>query len=408
MRDARAIAEETARASYGRLVAWVASRTGDIAAAEDALSDAFAAALTHWPETGAPASPEAWLLTAARRKLIDEARRETTRRASTDDVRMLIEEAATAGRADVIADERLKLLFVCAHPAIDRDIRTPLMLQTVLGLDAKRIASAFLTAPATMGQRLVRAKKKIAAANIPFETPAGEALPARAGAVLAAIYAAFATGYDENDVDGLEREALFLAELAADLIPDDGEALGLAALIAFIHARALARRRDGAYTPLDKQDIAEWDLALIDRARAMLARAAAIGAPGRYQIEAAIQATHIDARIEGGDASAEVLALYERLLRVAPSTGAHIAHASALVAAGRPREAASALVALDTSLVLNHQPYWASLAHALAAAGEIEPAKTAYDRAIGLAGDPAVRRFLTRQREKLSASARLG
>ncbi|MCB2098928.1 MAG: hypothetical protein KDE05_14960, partial [Parvularculaceae bacterium] len=300
MSDARAIAEETARASYGRLIAYLAARTRDIAAAEDALNDAFAAALTHWPVSGVPQSPEAWLLTAARRKLIDAARRSETRRTFEPQLLLAVEEAEAMALADSFVDERLKLLFICAHPAIEESIRTPLMLQTVLGLDAARIASAFLVSPATMGQRLVRAKRKIADARISFETPAEHELAPRAADVLNAVYAAFTAGYDgdaDHDASDLSHEALFLARIAASLLPQDAEAQGLLALMCYVESRRGARRRDGAYAPLDDQDTSLWSQPLIDEADDALGRAAALYAPGRYQFEAAIQSAHISGRL---------------------------------------------------------------------------------------------------------------
>lgn len=399
MTDARRVAEEIARTAYGRLVAYLAARSRDIAAAEDALNDAFAAALEHWPHTGPPVSPEAWLLTAARRRLIDMARRAATRRAAEGDILAAIEEAQAMTLEDRFVDERLKLLFICAHPAIDPSVRTALMLQTVLGLDAARIASAFLVAPATMGQRLVRAKRKIADARIPFETPPEQDLPARAVAVLEAIYAAFGAGYDETDGgEQLSAEALFLARLAADLLTDDAEALGLVALMSYVDARKSARRQDGVYMPLDEQDTALWDETLIDAADSALERAASLHQPGRFQLEAAIQSAHMSARLSGDDTRSAVIRLYDRLIAAAPSIGAEIGRAAALVKAGRAEDAIAALDAIDADRIAAHQPYWATRAHALAAIGAADDARAAFDRAIGLSSDPATRRFLARRR----------
>jgi RNA polymerase sigma-70 factor (ECF subfamily) len=405
MFDARAIAEETARASYGRLLALLAARTRDIAAAEDALADAFTAALETWPSRGVPDAPEAWLLTAARRKLIDAGRRAQTRNEAEPSLLIAVEEIAQQSETP-IADERLKLLFVCAHPAIDPDIRTPLMLQTVLGLDAMRVGSAFLVAPTTMGQRLVRAKKKIAAAGIPFETPEAEELPERLSAVLDAIYAAFGAGYDSADGadprgSGLSEEALYLGSLAAALAPEEPEAHGLLSLMLHIHARRAARRNRGEYVPFDHQNTELWDRKLIARAEMALLRAADLGKPGRYQLEAAIQSGHAAARLHGVDNAPTIVSLYEALLGLAPSTGAEVGRAAALLKAGRRKEALAALDAIDKDRASRYQPYWATRAAILAALGDDGDADAAYEKAIGLSEDSAVRDFLFKRRSAL-------
>lgn len=405
MIDARRTAEETARASYGRLLAYLAARTRDIAAAEDALAEAFAAALSHWPLTGAPASPEAWLLTAARRKLIDNARRAATRRDAEPDIVRAIDEAEAMSREDRFVDDRLKLLFICAHPAIDFGVRTPLMLQTVLGLDAARIASAFLVSPATMSQRLVRAKRKIAEARISFETPDADDLAPRAEAVLGAIYAAFGAGYDVGDgAEGggdLADEAMFLARLVNDLLPDDSEALGLLALMSYVEARRDARRAGGAYVPIDDQDTSLWNARLIEAGDDALGKAARLRAPGRYQIEAAIQSAHISGRLSGEDTRAATVRLYDRLVRIAPSIGAEIARAAALLRADEPCAALAALDSIDAARITDHQPYWATRAHALAALRRCAAAAEAFDRAIGLSSETATRAFLQQQKRAL-------
>ncbi|MEZ5892272.1 MAG: DUF6596 domain-containing protein [Parvularculaceae bacterium] len=404
MTDARAIAEETVRASYGRLLAWLAARSGDVAAAEDALADAFRAALEHWPKDGAPDSPEAWIITTARRKLIDNARRAQTRAASQPALMMAAEEAeAQANSADPFPDERLKLMFICAHPAIEESVRTPLMLQTVLGLDAARIASAFLTSPKAMGARLVRAKRKIKAAAIPFVVPAPEHLPERMTSVLDAIYAAFGTGW--NDAGGgaesdLTGEAIYLARLVASLAPDEAEAWGLIALMLHAQARREARRAGGAYVPLEEQDIALWDRDLIAQAEQALGHAWRLKRPGRYQLEAAIQSAHAAGRLQDREVIRDILRLYDHLLAVAPSTGAEVGRAAALGAAGFHKEGLAVLDAIHESLNAAYQPYWAVRAHLLADAGRRDAAGQAYDRAIGLASDEATRRFLMRRKRE--------
>ncbi len=405
---ARAAAEAAARDSYGRLIAYLSARTRNIAAAEDALGDAFAAALDHWSREGPPANPDAWLLTAARRKLIDAGRRASVRKALEPDIIRAVEEAADLAAGEIVVDERLNLLLICAHPAIDEGVRTPLMLQTVLGLDAARIASAFLVSPATMGQRLVRAKRKIAEARIPFAAPDPADLAPRADAVLDAIYAAFGAGYDdaagEDGGADLSREAIFLASLAARLFATNAEAWGLVSLMTFVEARRAARRANGRYVPLDDQLTALWDAKAIAAAEEMLAQAARLKSPGRFQIEAAIQSAHVSARLTGADTRAAVVRLYDRLLAIAPSTGAEIARVGALLKAGRPADALAALNSLDRERLASHQPYWATRAHVLAACGDKEAASAAFDRAIGLSSDPAARAFLAKAKASISAS----
>lgn len=409
MNDARAIADQTARASYGRLLAWLASRRGDVAEAEDALSEAFKSALEHWPVSGIPDKPEAWLLTAARRKIIDAARRQQTRRDSEPSLILAADEAEAAGRdATDFPDERLKLLFVCAHPAIDAAARTPLMLQTVLGLDAERIASAFLVTPATMSQRLVRAKRKIRDAQIPFQLPQSDTLTARLDAVLTAIYAAFNAGYDEamahsdygeSSPDGFSSEAIYLARLIATMMPASGEVEGLLALMLYVDARQDARLVDGEYVPLSKQDIARWDRKMIMEAEAVLARAWAKGDVGRYQIEAAIQSAHFAAALHDRDTSADIVILYERLIDINPTIGATVAYAAALSQSGRANDGIAVLDGLDRKKCDRYQSYWAVRAHLLVQADRLTDAIDAYRRAIGLSENPATRRFL-RDREK--------
>ncbi|MBN8893110.1 MAG: hypothetical protein J0H91_22745 [Rhodospirillales bacterium] len=297
---ARAAAEAAARASYGRLVAWLAARTRDVAAAEDALADAFAAALRTWPARGVPDRPEAWLLTTARRNLGHAARHRLVRAAAAPTLHLLATAAQDRDEAGAFPDERLKLLFVCAHPAIDPAMHTPLMLQSVLGLDAARIAAAFVVAPAAMGQRLVRAKAKIRDAGIRFAVPGPADLPARLAPVLDAVYAAFGTAWDApprgeepgGPAANLGEEAIWLARLIASLLPEEPEALGLLALLLHCQARQPARRDAAGFVPLSAQDPALWSAPLIAEAEAALLRACALGRIGRFQLEAAIQSAH--------------------------------------------------------------------------------------------------------------------
>ena len=406
---ARETAEAVARRSYGKLVAFLAARTGDVAAAEDALSDAFAAALVDWPARGSPRNPEAWLISVARRKLIDAMRRRKSGEAAAGHLRMMAEELeAAAARETEIPDERLSLMFACAHPAIDPGIRAPLILQTILGFDAATIASAFLASPAAMGQRLVRAKHKIGQAGIPFRVPERADLGERLEAVLDAIYAAFAEGWSDpagTDVRrrDLAAEGIWLGRLVTALLPDEPEALGLLALMLHAEARRGARRNgEGEYVPLADQDPATWDAPLIEEAESLLFRASAMGAIGRYQLEAAVQSAHADRRRTGRSDWAAIERLYDALSEISHSPVVAINRAIAIAETRLPAAGLAALDALaDDARLSEYQPYWAARAELLARTGEIDAADQAYERAIGLESDPAVRRFLERRRVQL-------
>jgi predicted RNA polymerase sigma factor len=413
--QARNTADAVARRSYGKLVAFLAARTRDVAAAEDALSEAFAAALTNWPLTGCPASPEAWLLTVARRKMIDVVRRRRSGEVAAAQLQVLAEEldvtAADIARDIEVPDQRLALMFACAHPAIDAGIRAPLILQVVLGLDASMIASAFLMSPTTMGQRLVRAKDKIRQAGIPFRIPDREELPARLGAVLDAIYAAFAEGWaDPGGADVARRdlpdEAMFLGRLVTELLPAEPEALGLLALMLHAQARRRARRNtQGEYVPLAEQDPALWDAEMIGVAEELLLRASALGSIGRYQLEAALQSAHVHRRRTGHSNWHAVLQLYDALWALSGSPVVAINRALAIAETNGARAALDAIegVAADVRLT-EYQPYWAARAELLTKTGAYDEARRAYEIAIGLERDPAVRRFLQRHQLGLPLS----
>jgi predicted RNA polymerase sigma factor len=410
--DAQAVsmADAVARRSYGKLVAFLAARTRDVAQAEDALADAFAAALRDWPVNGCPSNPEAWLMTVARRKLIDGARRRLTAETATGDLQVLSDGFAAAESIGEIPDQRLALMFACAHPAIDIGIRAPLILQTVLGLDAKTIASAFLISPTTMGKRLVRAKDKIRQAGIPFVVPERRELAARLQAVLDAIYAAFAEGWSDpvgTDVArrDLTEEALFLARLVTELLPAEAEALGLLALMLHAEARRRARRNtEGEFVPLAEQDVALWDVRMIDDAEALLKRASALDAIGRYQLEAALQSAHVHRRRTGKSNWAAIVELYDALFALSLSPVIAINRALALA---EVQGAAAALKAMPEAdhdpRLAEYQPYWAARAELLTKTGAHGEAWRAYDIAVGLERDPAVRRFLQRRQAAVSA-----
>ncbi|WP_266159382.1 RNA polymerase sigma factor [Dyella silvatica] len=406
--QARRTADAVARRSYGKLVAFLAARTRDVAAAEDALSEAFAAALAVWPLQRCPANPEAWLLTVARRKLIDAARRRQSGDMAAAQLQLLAEGLQWVAQAD-IPDQRLALMFACAHPAIEASIHAPLILQVVLGLDAKTIASAFLTSPAAMGKRLVRAKEKIRQAGIPFSVPEREELAGRLDTVLQAIYAAFAEGW--SDPEGgdaarrdLTEEALFLARLVSELLPQQAETLGLLALMLHAEARRGVRRTtSGEYVPLAEQDPAQWDAAMIAEAEALLQRASALHVLGRYQLEGALQSAHVHRRRSGSANWAEVVQLYDALLAITGSPVVVINRALALAQLHGPEVALDSLQAIATDERLaQYQPYWAARAELLTRIGAHAEAGRAYEMAIGLERDPAVRRFLQRRQAALS------
>jgi RNA polymerase sigma-70 factor, ECF subfamily len=399
-------AEAVALRSRGKLIAYLAARFGDVAAAEDALSEAFASALSVWPQKGCPDNPEAWLLTAARRKLIDHLRR--NRESSIDEEPEQLADAMIAAADDDFPDRRLALLFACAHPAIDPAVRAPLMLQVVMGLEAAQVASAFLVSPASMAQRLVRAKTKIREAGIPFRIPERNELRDRLDSVLDSIYAGFAEGWaDATGTDPARRElaaeAIFLGRLLTQLLPDEPEARGLLALMLYAEARRPARRTpEGEFVPLRSQDKTLWDWEMIEEAEAALNFASRSKRIGRYQLEAAIQSAHVEGARTGSVSWAAVVSLYDALAQLTGSPVAFINRALAVAELEGPH---AALAALDAAAadrrVESYQPYWAARANLLGRTGSHVEARHAYQLAIGLESDPAVREYLRRRCEDL-------
>jgi predicted RNA polymerase sigma factor len=406
--QARSTADAVARRSYGKLVAFLAARVRDVAAAEDSLSEAFASALADWPKNGCPSNPEAWLLTVARRKAIDMHRGKLRHEIAGNQLRIMAEGLDAAAAESEIPDQRLALMFACAHPAIDAGIRAPLILQVVLGLDAAMIASAFLVSPVAMGKRLVRAKDKIRQAGIPFRVPEPEELPGRLDAVLETIYAAFAEGWaDPGGTDvarrDLTEESFFLARLVVEMLPQEPEALGLLALMLHAEARRRARRNaTGEYVPLAEQDPALWDWQTIEEAERLLLRASTLGLIGRYQLEAALQSAHVARRRTGLANWDDVVHLYDALFALTASPVVAINRALAIAELHGPSAALDAMpdVAADARLA-EYQPYWAARAELLAKTSANAEARHAYEIAIGLERDPAVRRFLQQRQSAL-------
>lgn len=409
--DARAAVGEVARQSYGRLVAHLASGSRDLAGAEDALSEAFLAALRTWPDTGVPQHPEAWLLTVARRSVIDVARRRDVARRALPALARLDSTVTTPEPVElpgegpapaVIPDQRLELMFICAHPAIAVGVRCPLMLQTVLGLDAARIASSFLVSPTSMSQRLVRAKAKIKEAAIPFVVPAADQLPERLEFVLDAIYAAYTTGWDDPyGTDprrrGFTRESIRLARLVVEMLPDEPEARGLLATLLHGHAREGARRdAEGGFVPLDQQDVRRWSAHLMAEAETHLAAAGRQFRPGPYQAQAAIQSIHNRRAVTGETDWSLIAAFYEDLIAYTPSVGARVAYAAALLQTGGVAAATAMLESLDPTLTAGYQPYWVVWAHCQRRNGAPADAAHAAQVALGLTEDPAQRAHLQR------------
>jgi len=401
------------RTAYGRLIAYLSARTRDIAAAEDALSAALEAALETWPARGVPNRPEAWLLTAARNRLKDGHRRARIRVEAVPTLLTLMDEAqavADEGPSfpDVaFPDERLKMMFVCTHPAIAAEVRTPLMLQTVLGLTSERIASVFLVKPAAMAQRLTRAKTKIRDAGIGFDVPEAAEWPVRLGPLCDAIYATYGLGWGdyagEDEGGALSGEAITLGFALYELLGQmkrpavAPELNGLLALMLYCEARRAARYdAAGRYVALSDQDPRQWDRTMIERGDALLAMAQRLRQFGRYQLEAAIQSAHLRRGLTGVAALDEIVILYEGLLRLAPSLAARVGHAAAVAEAKGAETGLALLDALDGERLKDYQPYWAVRAHVLQKLGRPE-AHAAFDRAIGLSRHEGQRAFLLKK-----------
>ncbi|SFB51684.1 RNA polymerase sigma-70 factor, ECF subfamily [Cohnella sp. OV330] len=412
--ESHRIVEQTAREAYGRLLSYLTVHWRNPQDVEDALGDAFLSALQTWSKTGIPEKTEAWLLTIARRRLIDRARRS---RVSAEALPTLLAMSGEAGHPSApsgaeLPDERLAMMLLCAHPAIEPAMRTPLMLQTVLGMDAARIASAFIVKPSTMGQRLTRVKAKIRAERLTFEPADAEEIPGRLDSVLEAVYAAYGSGWDEVAAvgspggswagGGLAEEAIELARLLLRFVPAEPEVHGVLALMLHCEARRAARRdREGNYVPLSEQDCARWDPGLIAEAERCLHAASQAGRIGRFQLMAAIQSVHAQ-RLRTGRTEWEAIAqLYEGLIRVQPTLGAFVSRAAAVAEAYGADRGMALLASIPSAEVANYQPYWALAGHLYKRMHRHDEAKSAYSRAIGLSAEGAVRQFLSRQLDGL-------
>lgn len=391
-------AENVARTSYGRLLAYLARQWRDVTAAEDALAEAFARALDTWPTQGVPANPDAWLLVAARNRLRDGAR--TQKRHEQANGSLLVLNPIEVEEMPLIADKRLELMFVCAHPAIDAAARTPLMLQTVLGLTAERIASSFLVSPDAMGRRLSRAKTRIKDAGIAFEVPGEDELAERMGDVLEAIYAAYGQGWDSTGSDnqtykGLTEEAIWLARVLVEIRPQDAEALGLLALMLFCESRSAARRVEGRYVPLAEQNPKLWNWPMAREAEDRLRTAGGLGRPGRFQLEAAIQSVFVQSRVTGADLRLAAWTLHGLLAQKAPTIGNLVALAAATAEVQGPGAGLNELSQLPEAQAGDYQPFWALKAQLLQQlGGDQQATAAAFRRAIGLTEDEAVRAYL--------------
>ncbi|MBM2618614.1 sigma-70 family RNA polymerase sigma factor [Actinoplanes sp. LDG1-06] len=405
--DSRTAVSRAHREEWARIVASLTRRYGDLDIAEEAAAEAFAIAVEKWPEDGVPPNPGAWLTTTANRKAIDRIRREGKRDDKHKEARMLHDDTPLEPLG-AIEDERLRLIFTCCHPALAPETRVALTLRMVGGLTVPEIARAFLVRETAMEQRITRAKAKIKAARIPYRVPAAEDLPVRVAGVLAVLFLIFNEGYLATGpaTDPVRRdltaEAIRLARLIRALLPGDGEVAGLLALMLLTEARHAARvSATGELVTLDRQDRGSWDRTLIAEGHALVRERLAAGeAPGRYQILAAINAVHTDARDVRDTDWSQVVALYDQLVRVDPSPIVALNRAVAVAEMDGPEVALAAVDRLADRLSAYHA-FHATRADLLRRLGRSADSRAAYDQAIELAGNTAEIAYLTRRRDEL-------
>ncbi|HYP46531.1 MAG TPA: sigma-70 family RNA polymerase sigma factor [Propionibacteriaceae bacterium] len=402
--------ERIFRQEYGRAVAVLVGRLGDIDLAQESVQDAFAVALQRWPETGLPAGPAGWIITTARRRALDRLRRESSRDDRQTQAQLLYSQTespeATAQEEDVVEDERLRLIFTCCHPALAPASQVALTLRLLGGLTTAEIARAFLVGEATLAQRLVRAKGKIRDAKVPYRVPTGADLPERLPAVLAVVYLIFNEGYAASSGAELVREdlcgeAIRLGRLLAELMPDEPEVLGLLALMLLVESRRAARSDEGGRMVLLRdQDRRLWDVALVEEGQDLVRRCLRRGQPGRYQVQAAIQAVHSDALRADDTDWRQVLALYDQLVRWAPGPVTELNRA---VAVGEVQGAATALQIVDGLHCDGYYLWHAVRADLLQRLGRGAEAVDAYAAAGARTGNLAEQAFLDQRRQLFSA-----